>query len=65
MQPYPTIMREKEAKKKYGKFWKKMQEHLAGCTCEVLPDGELDIYEIDLQRTYDLVTKGYSNISWD
>lgn len=58
-------MREKEAKKKYGKLWKKMQKHLNGCTCGVLPDGESDIYEIDLQRAYDLVTEGYSGLSWD
>ena len=58
-------MRQSKAKKKYGKHWKAMQKHLNGITCIICKDGELDIPESDLQRAYEMVTKGNSLIEWD
>lgn len=58
-------MIESEAKKKYKKYWNKMQKHLTGITVGIAKNGENDIPECDLQRAYEEVTKGYSGIEWD
>ena len=60
-------MTPKEAEKKYGKkMFKKMEEsgELDGITC-LIKGNEIDIPERDLERAYDIVCKGWSNISWD
>lgn len=58
-------MKIEEVKKKYKKYWKKMQEHLDGITCSYDKDGDLDIPERDLLYAFDMVTKGVSNLEWD
>jgi hypothetical protein len=60
-------MTPKEAEKKYGKEnLKKMQKHLDGITISIdSKTGEEDIPERDLEMAYDMITKGWSNISWD
>lgn len=57
----------REAEAKYGKEnLKKMQEHLNGITVCINPKtGEEDIPDSDLERAYDIITKGKSNIPWD
>ena len=47
-------MRRSEAIKKYGKDWQKMLDSgwLDGITLTMLPDGETDIPERDLERAY-------------
>ena len=57
-------MKISKAKKKYKKYWKRMQEHLKGVTASYT-DGELDIPERDLEFAYDMVTQGKSDIAWD
>ena len=52
------------AKKKYKKYWKKMEAHLKGITASIT-DGELDIPERDLEFAFDMATKGKSDIPWD
>jgi len=52
------------AKKKYKKYWKKMESHLRGVTASIT-DGELDIPESDLQYALDMATKGKSDLAWD
>jgi hypothetical protein len=60
-------MTPKEAEKKYGKKnFKKMQKHLNGITISINPKTkEEDIPEIDLERAFDIITKGRSNPLWD
>jgi hypothetical protein len=44
-------MTPKEAEKFYGKkTWKKMQKYLDGITIAILPNGEKDIPEVDLDH---------------
>ena len=57
-------MKISQAKKKYKKYWKKMQNHLRGVTVS-LTDGELDFPESDLKYAFDMATKGKSDIVWD
>ena len=60
-------MTPKEAITEYGKkMFKRMEERgeLDGITCLVKGD-EIDIPERDLERAYDIVTKGRSSIVWD
>lgn len=58
-------MKEKFAKQRYKKYWKKMAKHLDGITVSKTKNGEIDIPDSDLKRAYDMVTKGHSNIEWD
>jgi hypothetical protein len=57
-------MKISQAKKRYKKYWKKMEIHLKGITASIT-DGELDIPERDLVYAYDMATKGKSDIEWD
>ena len=58
-------MKYKLARKKYKKWWIEMQPHLDGITVCVDKDGDSDIPECDLQRAFEEVTKGHSDIEWD
>ena len=61
-------MTPEQAKMKYGKkMYKKMlrSKELDGITICLNEKGEIDIPERDLQRAYDLMTEGKSNIEWD
>ncbi len=60
-------MTPKEAEAKYGKKnMKLMQKYLEGITICINPKTkEIDIPERDLERAFDLITKGKSNILWD
>ena len=53
------------AKEKYKKHWKAMGKYMDGITLCFDADGDTDIPERDLERAYDLVTKGRSGIEWD
>jgi signal transduction histidine kinase len=57
-------MKLSKAKKKYKKYWKKMEVHLKGVTASI-SDGEIDIPERDLEYAFDMATKGKSDIPWD
>jgi len=61
-------MTPKEAKIKYGrKMFNKMQRsgELNGITVCLNKKGEIDIPSRDLERAYDIITKGWSKIEWD
>jgi hypothetical protein len=61
------IMELKKAEEKYGKrMFKLMEKHLRGATLSVDPKTkELDIPQRDLDRAFDMVTKGRSDVIWD
>lgn len=61
-------MTPKEAINKYGKkIFKKMQKsgELEGITVCVNKKGEVNIPERDLERAYDIISKGWSKVEWD
>jgi len=60
-------MTPKEAEIKYGKEnFELMQKHLDGITVSIIPKTrEVDIPERDLERAFDIITKGESNIIGD
>jgi len=58
-------MKRKLAKEKYINYWDRMLRHMEGITVSVDDDGDIDIPESDLERAYQLVTKGRSHIAWD
>ncbi|MEK6833556.1 MAG: hypothetical protein AABY32_05920 [Nanoarchaeota archaeon] len=61
-------MTPKEAEIKYGrKMFNKMQKsgELNGITVCLNKNGEIDIPSRDLERAYDIITKGWSKIEWD
>jgi hypothetical protein len=60
-------MTPKEAEKKYGKKnFKKMQKYLDGITISInSKTREKDIPERDLERAFDMISRGKSNIFWD
>lgn len=60
-------MTPREAEIKYGKEnFELMQKHLDGITVSIdSKTREMDIPERDLERAFDMITKGESSIMWD
>jgi predicted acetyltransferase len=60
-------MTPKEAEAKYGKKnLKLMQRYLDGITVSIdSKTNKINIPERDLERAFDMITKGRSNIMWD
>ena len=61
-------MTPKQARIKYGKkMYEKMNKsrELDGITVALKENGEIDIPERDLERAYDIVVRGESDIAWD
>ena len=61
-----VAMREKEIK---DRFWKMFEEWMAGQTCGVYPNGELDYYECDVDAFFTKLKTGYDRqkdpMAWD
>ena len=64
---FKNKMTPKEAEAKYGKRnLELMQRHLEGITLSIDPKTkEINIPERDLERAFDMIIKGKSNIMWD